>query len=124
MPYQLMVAQTFDAAHRLIGYPGNCANTHGHTWKVEVIITGQQLDSLGILVDFRDIRRQLAEILEQFDHNMINEIAPFDETNPTAENLACYIYRQINKQLAGCRVKQVKVWESEFCWASFDEEEI
>jgi len=74
MPYYLTVSQNFEAAHYLSGYSGNCANIHGHTWKVEVTIVGSQLDSIGMLVDFRDIRRELAAVLVQFDHALITKL--------------------------------------------------
>jgi 6-pyruvoyltetrahydropterin/6-carboxytetrahydropterin synthase len=123
MPYQLSVSQSLDAAHFLNGYPGNCANIHGHTWKVEVTITGSKLDSLGMVVDFREVREKLAKVLEQFDHVLINEIAPFDRINPTSENLAYFIFQQMKKQLDGFQLKLVKVWESENTWVAYEEGE-
>jgi 6-pyruvoyltetrahydropterin/6-carboxytetrahydropterin synthase len=119
----LSVSQSFDAAHFLNGYPGNCANIHGHTWKVEVTITGSKLDSLGMVVDFREVREKLAKVLEQFDHVLINEIAPFDRINPTSENLAYFIFQQMKKQLEGFQLKLVKVWESENTWVAYEEGE-
>ncbi|MFY9324069.1 MAG: 6-carboxytetrahydropterin synthase QueD [Syntrophomonadaceae bacterium] len=123
MPYHLSVSQSFDAAHFLNGYPGNCANIHGHTWKVEVTIIGSKLDSLGMVVDFREVREKLAKVLEQFDHVLINEIAPFDRINPTSENLAYFIFKQMKKQLEGFQLKLVKVWESENTWVAYEEGE-
>lgn len=123
MPYQVAVIQTIDAAHQLIGYPGNCANIHGHTWKVELIISGDQLDSIGMLADFREVRQKLAQVLVRFDHNLINNQPPFDQLNPTSENLAGYIFEQMKDQFACCRVKEVRVWESESTWAGYSEEE-
>lgn len=123
MPYQLSVSQSLDAAHFLNGYPGNCANIHGHTWKVEVTIIGSKLDSLGMVVDFREVREKLAKVLEQFDHVLINEIAPFDRINPTSENLAYFIFQQMKKQLEGFQLKLVKVWESENTWVAYEEGE-
>ena len=123
MPYLLTVSQDFEAAHYLSGYPGNCANIHGHTWKVEITISGSQLDSVGMLVDFRDIRKELKAVLAQFDHVLINEVAPFDKINPTSENLACFIYQHMKGQFAHCRLESVKVWESDHTWAAYGEEE-
>ena len=122
MPYYLTVSQDFDAAHYLSGYSGNCANIHGHTWKVEITIAGSQLDSIGMLVDFRDIRTELTAVLDQFDHVLINEVPPFDKINPTSENLASFIYQHMKGQFAGYRLESVKVWESDHTWATYREE--
>ncbi|MGR6835856.1 6-carboxytetrahydropterin synthase QueD [Syntrophomonas erecta] len=119
MEYKIMVVQEFAAAHRLNRYPGNCRNIHGHTWRVELIIGGTQLDDLGMLVDFRRARQVLTTILQRFDHQMINEVSPFDEINPTAENLAHYIYDQASQELPGYSIKTVRVWESNSTWASY-----
>lgn len=124
MPYQVVVAQFFDAAHYLRDYPGNCSNIHGHTWKVELSLTGSQLDSLGMLIDFRAIRSKLSQVLDRFDHNLINDLPPFDAINPTAENLAYYIFSQLKDQFPDCHIKQVRVWESELTCAVYYEEEV
>ena len=91
--YELTVKDHFDAAHALPGYDGPCQYLHGHTWEVEVVIAGQHLDEVGMLYDFKDIKRDLHQLLENFDHRCLNDVAPFDEINPTAEHLArCLLY--------------------------------
>ena len=57
--YRLRVEVDFDAAHRLEGYPGKCANLHGHSWKVEVFVTGEAVDSLGLVCDFGMLKQEL-----------------------------------------------------------------
>ncbi len=92
--YLLKVEEAFEAAHNLRGYKGKCANLHGHNWIIEVEISGEKLNELGILVDFKDVKRELKAILDRLDHEYLNEISPFDKINPTAENLAKYIYEE------------------------------
>ncbi|MGI6451876.1 MAG: 6-carboxytetrahydropterin synthase QueD [Syntrophomonadaceae bacterium] len=123
MGFGITVQQEFAAAHRLYQYQGNCSNMHGHTWKVELTVTGDKLDQVGMLIDFRDIKLALAQILEPFDHCCLNDIAPFNQINPTAENLAKYIFDQAKKRLAGYRVAVVRVWESGTAFASYTEDQ-
>lgn len=94
--YLLKVEEAFEAAHNLRGYEGKCARLHGHNWIIEVEITGEKLNELGILVDFKDVKRELKATLDKLDHRYLNEIAPFDKINPTAENLAKYIYEEFS----------------------------
>jgi len=94
--YTLKVEGAFEAAHNLNGYPGKCARLHGHNWVVEAVVKGRELDELGMLVDFKDIKQTLKDILERFDHHYLNELAPFkDGVNPTAENLARIIFEEL-----------------------------
>lgn len=93
--YELTVQTEFSAAHALRGYPGKCARLHGHNFKVEVTVCGAELDELGMLVDFQTIKARLREITEAFDHRILNDLPPFAKQNPTAENLARYLYEQM-----------------------------
>jgi queuosine biosynthesis protein QueD len=118
--YTLTVTDHFDAAHALIGYPGECKNLHGHTWDIEVSVQGTQLDDVGIIYDFKDLKRQLAAILKNYDHQYLNEVAPFDTINATAENLARIIYQQLEVSLpSGINLVEVVVWESPIAKLSY-----
>jgi queuosine biosynthesis protein QueD len=111
--YTLTVKEHFDAAHALVGYPGECKNLHGHTWDVEVSVRGTELDEVGIVYDFKKLKGSLAEILEHYDHHYLNEVPPFDTINATAENLARVIYEQLGETLPeGVELVEVVVWES------------
>lgn len=111
--YELTVKDHFDAAHHLYGYPGECKNLHGHTWDVEVTVAGQELDGIGIVYDFKSLKADLAAVLETFDHVLINEVPPFDEISPTAENLARVICERLQDVIdPRVGVKEVAVWES------------
>ena len=116
--YKVSTTQHFDAAHFLRGYPGPCQRLHGHRFLVEVIVSGEELNKLGMLIDFKTIKDVLkTHILSKFDHYCLNEIVPFDKVNPTAENLAKYIYDQLKPYIEF--LDSVKVYESPDCYAEY-----
>jgi 6-pyruvoyltetrahydropterin/6-carboxytetrahydropterin synthase len=118
--YALTVRTAFSAAHRLREYEGNCERLHGHNWRVEVTIESRVLDRQGIALDFRVIKSHLAELLSRFDHRFLNDVAPFDGMNPSSENLARYLFEEMEKRIpqpAG--VARVAVWESEDARAEY-----
>jgi len=94
--YTLRVEGAFEAAHRVVDYPGKCDRLHGHNWVVEAAFRGTQLDDLGMLIDFKVAKKALAAVLDDYDHYYLNDIPPFSEgVNPTAENLARIIYERL-----------------------------
>jgi len=105
----------FSAAHHLRGYGGKCESLHGHNWKVRLCVTAAELDSLGMVIDFKVLAAVLEEILSRLDHHLINEVPPFDELNPSAENIARYIAEEADRRLSNDRVtvQRCEVWESE-----------
>lgn len=113
--FEISVQTHFSAAHVLKGYAGDCARLHGHNWKVSVAVAAEHLDEVGMGIDFRTLRRYLAEIIDPLDHQHLNTIPPFDRRNPTAEHLAQYIYDQLKAKLGDRKVqiRSVQVWESE-----------
>ena len=114
--YTLTVEETFAAAHQLREYQGKCENMHGHTWKAALSITGEQLNNIGLLVDFQDIKAVLMEITGMLDHRNINEFPPFDVINPSSENLSKFFYDEAVKRFAvktpALKVNSVTIWES------------
>lgn len=111
--YELTVKGHFDAAHALRGYPGECRNLHGHTWDVEVTVMGEQLDEIEIVYDFKQLKEDLAVVLEKYDHAYLNDVEPFDSLSPTAENLARIVFDQLEAIVGkAVSVKEVAVWES------------
>ncbi|HEY3318227.1 MAG TPA: 6-carboxytetrahydropterin synthase QueD [Coriobacteriia bacterium] len=111
--YELTVKTHFDAAHALRGYEGECRELHGHTWDVEVTVSGDQLDDVGILYDFKTLRDDLATVLLPFDHAYLNDVPPFDTLNATAENLARVVFERLAERVGeAVRVTEVAVWES------------
>ena len=115
--YTLRVEGTFEAAHRVVNYPGKCDRLHGHNWVIEATFQGTQLDELGMLIDFKIAKKALAEILDEFDHYYLNDFHPFNEgVNPTAENLARIIYERLTAraevQASPAELTALTVWES------------
>lgn len=123
--FELTIEDTFSAAHQLVGYGDPCEKVHGHTWKVAITLKGEKLNKIGVLLDFKIIKKSLSEIIEKLDHNFLNELPEFSKMNPSAENIAKYIYNKFKRQRAKGKnkVKLLKctVWESERCAASFYE---
>lgn len=113
--FEIKVSAEFEAAHRVAGYPGKCDRLHGHSWVVEASVIGSKLDNLGMLVDFKLVKGRLRELLETLDHRMLNELPAFENINPTAENIAQYVYNEMKKAEFfndNAKLKYIQVWES------------
>ena len=98
--YTLRVTTEFAAAHVLREYDGPCARIHGHNWRVEVRVRAHELDAGGMAIDFRELSAVTEAVTERLDHRLLNDVAPFTEVNPTAENVAAFIYREVGAKLA------------------------
>lgn len=122
MAYEVTVIKEFAAAHMLNNYPGDCSRVHGHTWKVELVVVGEELDDIGMHVDFRYLKEILNQIIAEYDHTYINDIPPFNKINPTAENMAKIIYGKATILLKGYKVKLVRLWESPSAYITYREE--
>jgi len=122
--YEISVRASFASAHSLRGYEGVCENTHGHNWKVEVRVRTEQLDPIGIGVDFKYLEKTTNEILSTLDHQNINEIAPFDRLNPSSENIAKWLFDALKPALQGhaVTISRVTVKETDSFAASYFEE--
>jgi len=122
--YTMKIVTDFAAAHLLRGYPGECSRLHGHNWKVEVEITARALDTVGMGVDFKVIKKITKDYLDQWDHRHLNEIPPFDEINPTAENMSANIYQGLGQKLnsANVKVSAVTLWETERACVTYSED--
>jgi len=116
-----MVESSFDAAHQLEGHKGPCENLHGHTWKVQVHITGRSLNKMGMVIDFKKIKTVLASVVSKLDHKNLNDLAPFRKVNPTSENVAKFVFDQLSGKIAD--LKRVTIFESPLTSASYTEEE-
>jgi 6-pyruvoyltetrahydropterin/6-carboxytetrahydropterin synthase len=121
--YEASVEESFAAAHNLRGYHGKCENLHGHNYKVRVTLAGKELDSTGLLYDFVELKRVIQVVIRALDHRYLNELAPFDKLNPSAENIARYIYDEVAKQLPkarnGAEIASITVWETETAAATY-----
>ncbi len=118
--FELTIKTEFAAAHRLREYEGACENLHGHNYKVDVAICGERLNELGLLIDFKEVKAALTEVAGRLDHVFLNEAAPFDEINPTAENIAKHLCEELAARMPeAVAVKSVTVWESDRCAATY-----
>ena len=121
--FQVSVDESFSAGHALRGYKGKCENPHGHNYKVRIILEGPGLDSIGLLYDFTHLKRVIREIVEGVDHKFLNDQAPFDVINPSAENLAKFFYDETSRQMKampeGARIARVTVWETDTTSATY-----
>jgi len=121
--YEIRIVTTFAAAHSLRNYPGNCKNIHGHNWKIEVVMQSEHLDDLGMSIDFRMLKQETEGLLNTLDHTFLNDHSPFNTINPTAENMARWLYETLSKRINGPRAKvsRLSVWENENSSASYFE---
>jgi 6-pyruvoyltetrahydropterin/6-carboxytetrahydropterin synthase len=111
--YEVYVKNHFSAAHALRGYQGDCSRMHGHNWIIEVYVRCKELDEVGIGIDFRDIHQAVKRVLEGLDHCNLNELDPFKDNNPTSENIARFLYKEIGNIINTGAVEVSKVMVSE-----------
>ena len=124
--FEVSVEDTFAAGHALRGYRGKCENPHGHNYKVRITLAGDSLDHIGLLYDFKDLKAAMNQIIDRLDHQFLNDIEPFREQNPSAENMARFFYTEANAKLRTAtsgrvRVKEVKIWETDTTTATYFE---
>jgi len=114
--FEITIEETFAAGHALRNYRGKCENVHGHNYRCQVSVEGSTLDEIGLLVDFVELKRVVHAVLDRMDHQWLNEFPPFDALNPSAENMAKYIYEEISAGLGarqGVRLASVRLWETD-----------
>jgi len=117
--YRVHVRRHFDAAHGLRGYQGRCENLHGHRYEVVVCVESQELNEIGLAFDFTELKRELDRVLDRFDHRNLNETPPFDEINPSAENIARVIYEAMSEALPHLKIAYVQAFESPDAWVEY-----
>jgi len=116
------VKDSFSAAHRLREYGGDCERLHGHNYKVEIAVQSGQLDAMGIVMDFRELKNLLKEVLSEMDHQYLNDLPAFTKVNPSAENIARHIFTSlIGKVPAPVELAEVLVWENDNTWVAYSE---
>jgi 6-pyruvoyltetrahydropterin/6-carboxytetrahydropterin synthase len=132
--FEVSVDETFSAGHALRGYKGKCENPHGHNYKVRLTVQGPQLDSIGLLFDFVHLKQVLHAVINNMDHKYLNDQPPFIELNPSAENIAKYLYDEVARGLKEIappaeapsidpknapRITSVTVWETDITSATY-----
>ncbi len=112
--WRLRVSSDFSSSHQLRHYEGKCENMHGHNFSVEVDVVGERLDpKLGLLMDFKELKRQLKIVTDELDHKHLNNLPAFAEQNPSSELLAQYVYRRMRDLLSDYPVRLAQVMVSE-----------
>ena len=119
--YELKVITRFAAAHQLQMVAKQCENLHGHNWKIEVCVTGKELNHAGVLVDFGELKTHLAGVIDQLDHKFLNELEVLEGCPPSSENVARHIAHALDARLdiPGVRVSTVTAWESDDACATY-----
>ena len=121
--FQVSVEESFSAGHALRGYKGKCENPHGYNYKVRVTLAGPALDSVGLLYDFVHLKQIIHQVIHAVDHKFLNDLPPFDVINPSAENIAKYLYdeaaKQMRQQPNGARIASITVWETDQTAATY-----
>lgn len=125
--YVVSVQAHYDSAHYLRSYKGKCEQLHGHRYVVEAALATTELGEGGLAFDFVDIKRALRELADELDHNNLNELPPFTEIEPSAENQARYFYEELKRRLPAAMsaaVLYTKVWETPTQWALYSERQL
>ena len=122
--YKLKTITEFASAHTLRDYPGACSRMHGHNWKVELEVVASSLDEMGMAVDFKKMKTVANEVGDVLDHRYLNDIEPFTSINPTAENIAAYMYHEISSRLNSDTIKvfALTLWETDRASVRYSEE--
>lgn len=119
--FEISVDYTFAAGHALRGYKGKCENVHGHNYKVRVTVAGEEVNPIGLLMDFVDLRASIKKQVEAWDHRFLNDLPPFDKLNPSAENMARVFFEGIDAEIRkhSASVSSVTVWETDTTSATY-----
>ena len=105
-----MIERNFSSAHQLRGYRGKCENLHGHNYKIEIYARGKELNNIGLLVDFVELKQAADDLVTYLDHKNLNELEPFVvEQNPSAENVARFVLEKLAAKINDERVQIYKV---------------
>lgn len=122
--YTLKIRTEIAASHIIEGHSGKCARLHGHNWKIDVEVQVRQLDALGMGMDFADLKTETKAVTEPLDHRHLNDLPGFEGINPTAENVAAYVYREVAARLNSdtVRVACVTIWETDRASVSYTED--
>ena len=119
--YELRVVTHFAAAHQLKMVGEKCENLHGHNWKLEVRVRGEQLNEAGVVLDFGELKMHLAAVIGRLDHQFLNELEPFIDSNPSSENISRYVAETLQAAIGDDRVRvsSVTAWESDNACATY-----
>ena len=124
--YEVTVEAGFSSGHYLRNYRGKCENPHGHNYKVRITLAGRELDEAGLLLDFKLLKQVMRPVIDRIDHQMLNDLEPFTELNPSAENIARYFFDETKRQLGEMTkgrvgVKDCTIFETDTTAATYYE---
>lgn len=118
--YKVKIIKSFSSAHYLPEYKGSCEALHGHNWKVEVVVAAKKLDSSGMVIDFRKLKKITEAAISELDHSCLNDLQYFKDNPPSSEKIAQYIYEKLSLQLPqNSRLHEIMVWETENSCAAY-----
>jgi 6-pyruvoyltetrahydropterin/6-carboxytetrahydropterin synthase len=118
--YEIYVAARFEAAHRLVGDFGPATRTHGHTYRMEVIVRGEHLGDDGTLYDIGELGRAVERLADSMHYMDLNQVPGLVEVNTTAEAVAAYCWEKLAQPLRGQGLDSltVRIWESPDAYAA------
>jgi 6-pyruvoyltetrahydropterin/6-carboxytetrahydropterin synthase len=113
--YDIFVKTHFSSGHHLRDYPGSCELPHGHNWKVTVTVRAHELDELGMGIDFKVLKKQVNQVIDELDHRNLNEMEAFAHVNPSSEHIAKFIFDNLSEPLSHGRYRlySVSVFETD-----------
>ena len=97
--YDIFIKAHFSGGHHLRNYPGNCEKPHGHNWKVKVTVRVQELDKLGMGIDFKVLKKEVNTVVDKLDHCDLNEHPAFQDCNPSSEHIAAFLFAELTEVL-------------------------
>jgi len=127
--YQIRIEFTFDSGHRLLNYDGKCAYPHGHTYRAEIFLESNKLNSLGLVYDFTDLKDRIKtwtddnwdhaflvnsqdqELIEGLNSTELVRLYKFQDENPSCEVMSRKLY-ETTTELCGVAPSKVRLWES------------
>lgn len=121
--YIIKILESFSAAHSLRHYKGKCEALHGHNWRIEVMVKSNQLNEIGMVMDFGDLKAITRKVLEELDHHYLNDLEFFQKVNPSSEEISRYIYTKLKERLKdyNCQLESVSVWETDNSCGTYKE---
>lgn len=122
--YVVSVQAHYDSAHFLRTYKGKCERLHGHRYVVEAALVAEELNEGGLAYDFVDVKKHLRALADWLDHQNINELEPFTEIEPSAENQARFFFDRLKEEMPEHMkdaLLYTKVWETPTQWARYSE---
>ena len=119
--WEISQETTVAAAHQLRFAPGEGERLHGHNWRIKAVVRARELDKSGFVLDFNWLGKTLRDLVEPYEHVFLNELSPFDDLNPTAENIARVVADNLAVKVDDERVHvaRVEVWENDTCCATY-----